>query len=130
MTPRKLESVNVRTEHQPATTSGSPGDAIECGPVWLSPHEMCELRVRGHRVPMSETQLHMLASLIGAEGKIISRDELLAGGAVNGAPGSSSRAVDIHISRMRVALGPLGRHIIAVRGRGYRIDVRGLARAR
>ena len=124
--------MDVRTAAPEATrsqagTAGGSGDVVECGPVWLSPHEMCELRVRGHRVPMSETQLGLLAALISAGGRIISREELLGSDARNG---GSSRAVDIHISRIRIALGPLGRHIIAVRGRGYRVDVRALSTAR
>jgi len=121
-------SSRVETAGRDVLAPSAP-DAVECGPVWLSPHAMCELRVRGQRVPMSETQLRMLASLIRAQGQIISREELL-GADTSGDYATPSRSVDIHVHRIRLALGPLGRHIIAVRGRGYRIDTRGLARAR
>jgi len=129
MVARKLDSVNLRAVDAVAP-SPEPlvQDAVECGPIWLSPHEMCELRVRGHRVPMSETQLTILAELIRAQGRIVTRDELL--GEPAGTAESPKRAVDIQVSRIRVALGPLGRHLIAVRGRGYRVDVRGLSQAR
>ena len=128
MTQPKLNPVSLRSVEQTAALGDAPTDALECGPVWLSPHEMCELRVRGNRVQMSESQLVILAALIRAQGRILTRDEL------SGGPGSrtnaSTRAIDIQVSRIRIALGQLGRHVIAVRGRGYRIDVRGLASAR
>ena len=117
------------TTKEPEGIAALAPDAVECGPVWLSPHAMCELRVRGQRVPISETQLRMLSALIRAQGQIISREELLGEDPV-GDHSTPSRSVDIHVHRIRLALGPLGRHIIAVRGRGYRIDTRGLARAR
>jgi DNA-binding response OmpR family regulator len=125
---RKIKPVSQRTDPSRTATSLPPADdEIECGPIWLSPHDMCELRVHGNRVPMSETQLKMLASLIRAAGRIISREELVGRGSELG---SSQRSVDIQISRIRLALGPLGRHIIAVRRRGYRIDVRALSQSR
>ena len=29
------------------------GDAVSCGPVWVSPSELCEVRLRGERIRMS-----------------------------------------------------------------------------
>jgi len=89
---------------------------------------MCELRVDGKPVPVSLGQIRILARLLEAEGRVVARSELyqaLGGGVLN----TNSRAIDIHIARIRHALGELGRFVIAVRGRGYRINIAGLAEA-
>lgn len=104
------------------------GDAVACGPLWVSPHEMCEVRVGGRRVAMSVPRQRMLAALIRSDGGMLTREALyeLAGA---GPLPPGSRAVDVHIARMRRALGALGRFIVPVPGRGYRLDTAGLARA-
>ena len=51
-------------------------DAVVCGPVWISPDEMCEMRVRGQPVKLSPPSMRALAYLIRSEGRVISRDEL------------------------------------------------------
>lgn len=104
-------------------------DAVVCGPVWISPEEMCEVRVRARPVPMSVTHLRMLAHLIAAQGRVVPREELY-GNAAERRAGPRSRTVDVQIYRIRRALGPLGRFLISVPGRGYRIDVLGLSQAR
>ena len=104
-------------------------DAVVCGPVWISPEEMCELRVRGKPVRLPVSSLRALAYLIRAEGRIVSREELhheTGGSRVSG----GLRAVDIRIFRIRRALGAFAPYLVAVPGRGYRIDTLGLARAR
>lgn len=104
-------------------------DAVTCGPVWVSPGEMCEARVRDRPVRMSVPNQRMLALLLRAGGRVVSRDELYMQARGKRLP-RHSRAVDVHIFRIRRALGAHGRYLITVPGLGYRIDVRGLARAR
>jgi DNA-binding response OmpR family regulator len=102
-------------------------DEVECGPVWVSPVEMCELRIRGTRAPLPATPLKILASLIKAEGRILTRQEIYeiaTGRQLNG-----SRAVDVYMTRIRQALGDLSKYVIGIQGRGYRIDVIGLSRS-
>ncbi|MBI4728576.1 MAG: winged helix-turn-helix domain-containing protein [Acidobacteria bacterium] len=110
-------------------TERAPGDAVVCGPLWVSAGEMCEVRVRGRRVAMSVPRQRLLARLLRAQGRVVCREDLyrdLAGGPLP----EGSRAVDVHVARIRRALGPLGRHVVAVRHVGYRIDVAALLRAR
>lgn len=97
--------------------------------MWISPEEMCELRIRGKRVSMSLTHLRMLAHLIRAEGKVVQRAELYRH-ATDHRAGPESRTVDVQIHRIRRALGVLGRYVISVPGRGYRMDVLGLSQVR
>jgi two-component system phosphate regulon response regulator OmpR len=71
--------------------------------------------------------MRMLASLMRAQGRVMSREDLY-----RAATGRSlqrgSRAVELQILRLRRALGPLGRHLVTVPGAGYRLTVAGLAR--
>jgi DNA-binding response OmpR family regulator len=64
-----------------------------------------------------------------AGGRIVTRDELYerSGGGVL-RPGS--RTIDVHVALIRRSLGSLGRYLIAVPERGYRIDVIGLESSR
>jgi two-component system OmpR family response regulator len=102
-------------------------DAITCGPLWISPDEMCEVRIGGRRVPMSLCHLRMLACLLEARGRVVSREELYRSSGATDLP-EGSRRVDVHVTRIRQSLGVLGRHLVAVRRRGYRLDTAGLSR--
>lgn len=114
--------MKITTEEPPAA-----GDALACGPLWLSPREMCEARVRGRRVPLSLVRLRLLESLIRAGGRVVTRAELYRE-ACGDALREGSRAIDVHIARIRRALGPLGRFILTVPGLGYRLDIVALSK--
>ena len=103
-------------------------DAVQCGPLWLSPGHLCEIRVDGQTVPMTVSKIQMVACLIAADGAVVSRDDLYAAAHGDALP-KRSRAVDVEVCRVRQMLGDLGKYIITVRDRGYRIDVFGLRRA-
>jgi DNA-binding response OmpR family regulator len=102
-------------------------DAMACGPLWISPNEMCEVRIAGRRVPMSLCHLKMLACLLEARGRVVSRQDLYRASGATDLP-EGSRRVDVHVTRIRQSLGVLGNHLVAVRRRGYRLDTAALAR--
>lgn len=102
-------------------------DAVACGPLWLSPRERCEARVDGRRAAISPQEVVMLGRLLEADGRILSRQDLYRAAMGHDLP-ARSRAVDVHIHRIRKALGPVGRYIIGVPTRGYRLDTFELAR--
>jgi DNA-binding response OmpR family regulator len=102
-------------------------DALSCGPLWISPNEMCEVRVAGHPVAMPLSHLRMLSCLLEARGRVISREELYRVSGADPLP-KGSRRVDVHVARMRQSLGALGHFLVAVRRRGYRLDIAGLTR--
>ena len=102
-------------------------DALACGPLWISPNEMCEVRIGGRRVAMSLCHLKMLACLLEARGRVVSREELYRASGAADLP-EGSRRVDVHVTRIRQSLGILGRYLVAVRRRGYRLDTAALAR--
>jgi DNA-binding response OmpR family regulator len=102
-------------------------DAMACGPLWISPEEMCEVRIGGRRVAMSLCHLRMLACLLEARGRVVSREELYRASGATDLP-QGSRRVDVHVTRIRQSLGVLGCYLVAVRRRGYRLDTSALAR--
>jgi len=103
-------------------------DAVRCGPLWLSPGHLCEIRVDGEPLSMTISKIQMVACLLAADGAVVSREDLYRSAHGDALP-KRSRAVDVEVCRVRQILGELGKYIITVRDRGYRIDVFGLRRS-
>ncbi|MEK6791148.1 MAG: response regulator [Deltaproteobacteria bacterium] len=78
-----------------------------------------KVTVKGASVALSSTEFKLLAELMKAKGRVLSRDALL-----DRAWGQdcyvTPRTVDTHIRRLRVKLKGAGRYIETVRGAGYR----------
>lgn len=104
-------------------------DAISCGPLWVSPEQMCEVRFGTEPLRVAVAHLTMLKLLLEAGGRIVTRDELY-GACGGGDLPEGSRRVDVNIARLRRSLGPAGPYLVSVRGKGYRINVARLKRAR
>jgi len=83
-----------------------------------------EVRQSGRLVPLTSVELRLLATLLAAGGRVLTRDQLL--DAVYGATGEGEvldRTVDVHIGRLRDKLGDRAdapRYVATVRGAGYR----------
>jgi len=77
-----------------------------------------EARCGGSPVRLSPTQLRLLAALAQAEGRALSRHELLD---QLGEAYVDERTVDAHVKNLRRRLGPCGEQIETVRGVGYRL---------
>ena len=81
------------------------------------------VRVDGREVVLSVLELRLLVALLAADGRILSRDQLL--DAIHGAGEAevTDRAVDVYVKRLREKLGddPASpRYVATVRGAGYR----------
>ena len=76
-------------------------------------------------IPLNTQEYRLLVYLADNPGKILSRNELLDGVWDYGTE-TSSRTVDVHISWLRQKLGEKERprHIITLRGRGYKFIVK------
>jgi DNA-binding response OmpR family regulator len=122
-----LARADIVALDRPRAPFSDAADALACGPLWISPGEMCEVRIGGRRVAMSLCHLRMLACLLEARGRVVSREELYRASGADGLP-QGSRRVDVHVTRIRTSLGALGRYLVAVRRRGYRLDTSALAR--
>lgn len=81
------------------------------------------VRVAGTAVALTVTEFDLLAALVNGKGRVLTRARLLevlwGAGHANG---TSSRAVDFHVSRLRNKLGAEGKRIVTVRSVGYRFD--------
>ncbi|MBI3745461.1 MAG: response regulator transcription factor [Chloroflexi bacterium] len=81
------------------------------------------VRAGGRTVVLSILEMRLLAALLGAEGRILTRDQLL--DAIHGAAEAdvTDRAIDVYVKRLREKLGDDAaepRYIATVRGAGYR----------
>ena len=85
--------------------------------------ERHEVRVRDRPVALTAVEFRLLATLLEADGRVLTRDQLL--DAVYGQDESEilDRTVDVHIGRLRDKLGDdadAPRYVATVRGVGYR----------
>jgi DNA-binding response OmpR family regulator len=88
--------------------------------VDLDRHEVTR---EGTTIPLTRVEFRLLATLIEAGGRVLSRDQLL--DAVYGQDQSEvlDRTVDVHVGRLRDKLGDdaeVPRYVATVRGVGYR----------
>jgi DNA-binding response OmpR family regulator len=79
--------------------------------------------VGGREVPLSVLELRLLIALLDANGRILTRDQLL--DAIHGTAEAdvTDRAIDVYVKRLREKLGddPASpRYVATVRGAGYR----------
>ena len=85
--------------------------------------DRCEAVRAGETLDLSPLEFRLLAALVEAEGRVLSRDRLLT---VLGGPHSDGvleRSVDVYVGRLRSKLGDdpeRPRYVATVRGTGYR----------
>jgi DNA-binding response OmpR family regulator len=82
--------------------------------------------VKGSPVELTAREFGLLAALMRASGRVLSREQLLE--SVWGYPRAAeieSRTVDVHVRRLREKLGPEARRIVTVKAVGYRFDAEG-----
>ncbi|EHM09276.1 response regulator with CheY-like receiver domain and winged-helix DNA-binding domain [Thermanaerovibrio velox DSM 12556] len=87
----------------------------------LSVEEGGETLVRGEPLDLSPTEQRLLEVLIKGQGRLVTKEEVLA--KVWGHLGGDSRTVDVHVFRLRKKLSEAraGVTVRTVRGRGYRM---------
>jgi len=106
----------------PASTAGARTGRIAHHDLVLDP-ERHEVTVAGSMVQLTHVEFRLLQALLEADGRVLSRDQLL--DAVWGADQSEvlDRTIDVHIRRLRDKLGDdpeAPRYVATVRGAGYR----------
>ncbi len=83
--------------------------------------ERGELSRGGESVPLNAQEYRLLEFLAANPGRVIGRDEML--DSVWGYDSeTTTRTIDVHVARLRQRLGEseLPRHILTIRGRGYK----------
>ena len=92
---------------------------LSTGPVVIDQSKH-EVTVQGKPINLTPTEFKLLAALVGARGRVLSRDQLL-----DRAMGTdvfvTDRAIDVHITAVRKKLNDYAWMIHTVRGVGYRL---------
>jgi len=118
----------LRVERILDRTGGGPGGASGAGePIrhadLVVDRERHEVRIADRLVPLTSVEFRLLVALLEADGRVLTRDQLL--DAVYGKDEAEilDRTVDVHIGRLREKLGDDAerpRFVATVRGAGYR----------
>ena len=98
-------------------TAGEPADTLSAGPVVLD-RARHEVTVDGGAVVLTATEFRLLAALMAARGRVLTRDQLI--DAVLGiGVAVTNRAIDVHVAALRKKLGHASAWVQTVRGVGY-----------
>jgi two-component system, OmpR family, phosphate regulon response regulator PhoB len=115
---RVVALANRIAERASGALNGRPGGVLRCGEVEIDTVSH-DVRVSGSPVSLRPLEYKLATTLMAAPGKVFGRDELLA--EVWGIRGeASTRTVDVHVKRLRSALGVGAEVIETVHGFGYR----------
>jgi DNA-binding response OmpR family regulator len=101
---------------------GGARELIRHGDLILDPARH-EVRIGGRNVPLTAVEFRLLSTLLEADGRVLTRDQLL--DAIYGQDEAEilDRTVDVHVGRLRDKLGDDAEHpryVATVRGVGYR----------
>jgi DNA-binding response OmpR family regulator len=117
----RVRTILRRTERALADTVAA-DLLLVCGDLEVDPGRH-EARVAGRAVPLSALELRLLATLLDADGRALTRDQLLDGIHGSGEGDVLDRAIDVYIKRLREKLDDdanTPRYVATVRGVGYR----------
>jgi DNA-binding response OmpR family regulator len=116
--------VRVRTilRRSERSLDDAPTDELTSGDLVLDPARH-RVRVGSREIPLSALELRLLWALLDADGRALTRDQLL--DAIHGTAEGDvlDRAIDVYVKRLREKLGddPVEpRYVATVRGIGYR----------
>lgn len=94
-----------------------PSEVMIAGPIQLD-RGRHELSVDGRRVEVTAMEFKILGTLMGARGRVLSRERLIDETLGHGVA-VTNRTTDVHIAALRKKLGGAGACIQTVRGVGY-----------
>jgi DNA-binding response OmpR family regulator len=117
----RIAAVIRRARQEPAGDESRPN--VRIGDVEVD-FERAEVRRGDDRTPLTPLEYKLLQTFIAANGRILSRDQLIAAA---WGPGTfvTDRVVDNHIGSLRRKLEPDAaepRYLLNIRGLGYRLD--------
>ena len=117
----RVRTILRRTE-RPLADGLAPDELLVCGDLVVDPGRH-EARIGGRPVILSALELRLLATLLDADGRALTRDQLLDGIHGSGEGDVLDRAIDVYVKRLREKLGDdanAPRYVATVRGVGYR----------
>jgi DNA-binding response OmpR family regulator len=112
----------VLERSSPATGLAATGSVLRRGDLVLD-RGRHEVTVAGHDVRLTALEFRLLAALLEADGRVLSRDQVMDAVYPSGEADVLDRTVDALVKRLREKLGDSAarpRHVVTVRGVGYR----------
>jgi DNA-binding response OmpR family regulator len=116
----RVRTILRRTERRAAGIP--PGTTLVLGDLAVDPARH-EVTVAGEGILLSALELRLLAALLEADGRVLTRDWLLDAIHGDGEGDITDRAIDQYVKRLREKLGDdpaEPRYVATVRGAGYR----------
>jgi two-component system phosphate regulon response regulator PhoB len=98
-------------------TGASGREVLAVGPIVLD-HGRHEVIADGEPLDLTATEFRILAALMSARGRVLTREQLIDNAIGHGAA-VTNRAMDVHIAALRKKLGEVAGCIHTVRGVGY-----------
>jgi DNA-binding response OmpR family regulator len=117
----RVRTILRRTE-RPLGDALAPDELLTCGDLVVDASRH-EARIGGRPITLSALELRLLATLLDADGRALTRDQLLDGIHGSGEGDVLDRAIDVYVKRLREKLGDdanAPRYVATVRGVGYR----------
>ena len=117
----RVRTILRRTE-RPLGDALAPDELLVCGDLVVDAGRH-EARIDGRVLPLSALELRLLATLLDADGRVLTRNQLLDGIHGAGEGDVLDRAIDVYVKRLREKLGDdakAPRYVATVRGVGYR----------
>jgi DNA-binding response OmpR family regulator len=113
----KLLLARVQAMFRRLDTTIAAREILECGPVRLDSGRH-EVTVEGKALQATATEFRLLRALIAADGRVLSRDQLLNATMGEGVA-VTDRTIDVHVTSLRKKLGRAARWLQTIRGVGY-----------
>jgi two-component system response regulator ResD len=117
----RVRTILRRTE-RPLGDALAADELLVCGDLVVDAARH-EASIAGRPITLSALELRLLATLLDADGRALTRDQLLDGIHGTGEGDVLDRAIDVYIKRLREKLGDDAdepRYVATVRGVGYR----------
>ena len=112
----RIEAVLRRSAQAPGS-----GTRLTLGPIGVD-LEVHEIRLEGELMKLTLTEFRLLASLVQANGRVLSRATLMSKAMGPGVM-VTERTIDVHITAIRKKLGSSAHLLRTVRGVGYRASL-------
>jgi two-component system, OmpR family, alkaline phosphatase synthesis response regulator PhoP len=119
----RVKSILRRAAGDPATSTRGPSHGALVHADLVVDRDRYEVTRDGAQIPLTRVEFKLLTTLLEADGRVLTRDQLL--DAVYGHDQTDvlDRTIDVHIGRLRDKLGDDAerpRYVATVRGIGYR----------
>lgn len=115
----RVDAIFRRNGEAAEPTPAEPALPNSIGPISVD-EDIHEASVDGVTLKLTLTEFRILACLVRAQGRVMSRADLIVN-AIGPGITVTERTIDVHVASIRKKITPYGDSIITVRGVGYRL---------